>query len=49
VIAGVILLALVVLIIASIEADQPARVVMRKQSRQQRDLRDALWAMRRRR
>jgi hypothetical protein len=34
--------------IRSIEVARPARIVMRKQSRAQRDLRDALYAMRRR-
>ncbi len=47
--ASVILLALVVVIIASIEAEQPARMISRKQSRAQRDLRDALHLMRKRR
>jgi len=34
--------------IQSIEADQPARLISRKQSRAQRDLRNALIQMRRR-
>jgi hypothetical protein len=42
-----ILLLLIAACIAGIEAEQPARLVSRKQSRAKRDLRDALWAMRR--
>ena len=38
----------IALCIASIEAEQPKRLISRKQSRAKRDLRDALIHMRRR-
>ena len=48
ILATSILLLLIMLCIASIEAERPARLISRKQSRAQRDLRNALYAMRRR-
>ena len=48
ILATSILLLLIMLCIASIEAEQPKRLISRRQSRAQRDLRDALIHMRRR-
>jgi len=47
ILATSILLLLIALCIASVEAEQPKRLISRKQSRAQRDLREALYAMRR--
>ena len=48
VIAAALFVCLIMLCIASIEAEQPKRLISRKQSRAQRDLRLALIHMRRR-
>ena len=47
ILATFLLLLLIALCVASIEAEQPARLISRRQSRAQRDLRNALYAMRR--
>ena len=49
IVAAIVLVLLISMVIRSIEDEQPARLISRKQSRAKRDLRDAIWTMRRRR